>query len=111
MWIALHRSCMRNVSFRTTYLCNLCTRNFVSDFQPYKLPIPPKFSVKYGYNVTYSARRYLFTSLKQYKEIKNPAAKTPNLKKPTKSDVRRLLHLMKPEKWNLAGQLCSFLFE
>lgn len=101
MWIALHLSCLKSVSFRTTYFCNLCTRNFVRDYQPHKLLHTSKFAVRHGYN--YPIRRYLFTSLRQHAEIKNSAANTGHLKKPTTSDIKRLLRLMKPEKWNLAG--------
>lgn len=106
MWFQLNRICRKGNAINTLFNRKFYTSNFPSyDFTRKKFYTVHKSRFKFCiYDVPGIHRRWFFSSVRNRNQVENTTEKLKPKKQFKKSEVKRLIVLMKPERWKLTGK-------
>lgn len=110
MWLQF-KYFSQNFPLKSLRICKQCCFNLIQiqrNVANRRFHTVRKTKIKLNsFNTSYIYRQNLFTSIQKHSAIKNVSDSSRKSKSANKSDVKRLLLLMKPEKWKLTGMFIS----
>lgn len=108
MWLLSGRSLMHRSTETITFICKSCTRNLYLNIKN-ECTSASKNKLKTSISNIHLLKRNIYISGIRNVKVKTVKTdKVNHLGKVNKSEVKRLLLLMKPEKWPLASE-CYYL--